>query len=166
MQKSSDYIDRFTEWVGHLAGSTLLSLSILIVYDAFTRYFFHSGSIALQELEWHLFDIVMMLSIAYTLKYNQHVRVDLFYEHFSPKIKVFVDIFGILFLILPFSFLIIFYSIDFISLSISQLECSSDPGGLPFRYLIKSLMFFSFIMVVLQAISETIKSFNKLKGLS
>jgi len=166
MQKSSDYIDRFTEWVGRLAGFTLLSLSLLIVYDAFTRYLFHSGSIALQELEWHLFDIVMMFSIAYTLKYNQHVRVDLFYEHFSPKTKVFVDIFGILFLVLPFSSLIIIYSIDFISLSISQLESSSDPGGLPYRYLIKSLMFFSFIIVVLQAISEIIKSVNKLKGLS
>jgi len=166
MQKSSKYIDIFTEWVGRLAGFTLLTLSLLIVYDAFSRYLFHSGSIALQELEWHLFDIVMMFSISYTLKYNQHVRVDIFYEHFTPKIKVFVDIFGILFLILPFSSIIIIYSIDFISLSISQLESSSDPGGLPFRYLIKSLMFFSFVMVVLQAISETIKSFNKLKGLS
>jgi len=166
MQKSSIYIDKFTELVGRLAGFTLLTLSILIVYDALSRYLFHSGSIGLQELEWHLFDIVMMLSIAYTLKYNQHVRVDLFYEHFSQKVKVYVDIFGILFLILPFSSLIIIFSIDFISLSISQLECSSDPGGLSSRYLIKSLMFFSFIIVVLQAISETIKSFNKLKGLS
>jgi len=166
MQKSSKYIDIFTEWVGRLAGLTLLTLSALIVYDAFARYFFHSGSIALQELEWHLFDVVMMFSIAYTLKYNQHVRVDLFYEHFSPKIKIFIDIFGTLFLILPFSLLIIIYSLDFISLSISQLESSSDPGGLPFRYLIKSLMFFSFVMVLMQAISETLKSIKKLKGLS
>jgi len=166
MQKYSRWIDRFTEWVGWLAGLTLLALSALIVYDAFVRYLFHSGSMALQEFEWHLFDIVMMFAIAYTLKYNQHVRVDLFYERFSDRTKVIVDIVGVLFLILPFSILIIVFSIDFISLSLSQLEGSSDPGGLSMRYLIKSVMLFSFVTVVLQAISELLKSVEKLKGLS
>ena len=166
MQKLSKYIDKFTELVGWFTAFTLLSLSTLIVYDAFARYLFQSGSIALQELEWHLFDLVMMFAIAYTLKYNQHVRVDLFYEKFSQRNKIIIDLIGSIFLILPFSLLVIFFSIDFIQLSLSQLEGSSDPGGLPMRYLIKSVMFFSFIVVVLQAISEIIKSMNKLKGLS
>jgi len=165
MQKFSQLIDTFSEWIGNIAALTLLLLSILIVYDAFARYLFHSGSIALQELEWHLFDIVMMFAITYTLKYNAHVRVDLFYERFSKKHKAIVNLLGSVFLILPFSLLVIYFSIDFIALSMAQLEGSSDPGGLPMRYLIKSVMLFSFVTVVLQTVSEVIKSLYELKAI-
>ena len=123
-------LEWFVKWVGYLAAFALAALILLVVYDALMRYLFQSGSIALQELEWHLFDVVIMLGIAYTLQRASHVRVDIFYDQYSDKVRHIVNIVGAVFFILPFSLLIIYVGFDFVLLSFEQLEASSDPGGL------------------------------------
>jgi TRAP-type mannitol/chloroaromatic compound transport system permease small subunit len=140
-------------------------LVLLIVYDATARYLFSTGSVALQELEWHLFDVVILLGIAYTLKENAHVRVDIFYASFSQKTKALVNLISSLFFILPFSFLIIYIGIDFVTMSFVQNEASSNPGGLGHYYLVKSLMPISFIFLSLQAIKEAKINFSVWKSL-
>ena len=150
-------IDSGIEFVGRLMASVLILLTLLIVYDALSRYLFHSGSISLQELEWHLFDFVILFGIPYALKEGSHVRVDIFYAGFEARTKAFVDLFSLVFLILPFSFLIIYMGYDFVLQSFIQNECSSDPGGLPYRFIVKSLMIASFTLLALQALSEIIK---------
>lgn len=156
--------DHITDSVALLSSITLAFLVLLIVYDALMRYIFQSGSIALQELEWHLFDVVILLSIAYTLKENAHVRVDIFFDNFSNKYKKLIDIFTTLFFILPFSLLIIYFSYDFVLMSFTQMEASSNPGGLEYRYLVKSLMPLAFVFVILQAISKLISDVKELKS--
>ncbi|MEA3372374.1 MAG: TRAP transporter small permease subunit, partial [Campylobacterota bacterium] len=141
-------------------------LIMLVVYDATVRYLFHSGSIALQELEWHLFDVVILLGIAYTLKENAHVRVDIFYDHFTPKTQAIVNLLGTILFILPFSLLIIYVGFDFVLLSFEQMESSSDPGGLPYRYVVKALMPLAFVLLALQSLSEIIKAIKTLRGVS
>lgn len=157
-------LDNITNSVALLSSITLAFLVLLIVYDALMRYIFQSGSIALQELEWHLFDVVILLSIAYTLKENAHVRVDIFFDNFSNKYKKLIDIFTTLFFILPFSLLIIYFSYDFVLMSFTQMEASSNPGGLEYRYLVKSLMPLAFVFVILQAISKLISDVKELKS--
>ena len=151
------FIDRIIEYVGRMTALVLVLLTLLVVYDALSRYLFHSGSIALQELEWHLFDIIILLGISYTLKEGSHVRVDIFYAQFRPKTKALVDIFSYLFFILPFSLLIIYMGYDFVLQSFMQKEGSSDPGGLPYRFIVKSVMIFSFVLLIMQTFSELIK---------
>jgi len=146
-------IDKTIELIGKFSAFILYILVLLVVYDATSRYLFHSGSIALQELEWHLFDVVILLAIAYTLKYNLHVRVDIFYEHFSVKTKQIIEVISMLFFVLPFSLLIIYVSFEFVHISFEQMEASSNPGGLEYRFLVKSLMPISFALVILQALS-------------
>lgn len=157
-------IDALTEYISRFTALILVLLSLLIVYDSLSRYLFHTGSIALQELEWHLFDFVILFGIAYALKEGAHVRVDIFYSKFKPRTKALVDLFSQLFLILPFSFLIIYMGYDFVLQSFIQNEGSSDPGGLPWRFIVKSLMLLSFALLILQSLSEVIKRIRLLRS--
>lgn len=157
-------IDALTEFIGRLTALILVVLTLLVVYDALSRYLFHSGSIALQELEWHLFDAVILLGISYALKEGAHVRVDIFYANFTPKTKAIIDIVSQLFFVLPFSLLIIYVGFDFVMQSYIQQEGSSNPGGLPYRYIIKGVLLLSFALVILQSLSELVKRIKVLKS--
>ena len=144
-------INNITKYISYFTAFILAILVLLIVYDATARYLFSSGSTAFQELEWHFFDVVILLSIAFTLKHNAHVRVDIFYDRFSLKTQTLVNIISIVFFILPLSFLIVYIGIGFVELSFIQNEMSSDPGGLSHRWIVKSLMPLAFAALVLQA---------------
>ncbi len=163
--KDSMIIDKTIKFLGYFTASILIILILLVVYDATARYLFSSGSIALQELEWHLFDVVILFGIAYTLKENAHVRVDIFYASYSQKKKAFINLISSLFFILPFSLLIIYIGIDFVQMSFSQMESSSNPGGLEYRFLVKSLMPLSFVFLSLQALSDAKENFIMWKSL-
>ncbi len=158
-------IDSVNKYIAYFTAIILALLVMLIVYDASARYLFSSGSTALQELEWHFFDIIILLSISYALKHNAHVRVDIFYEKFSLKTQALINIIATLFFILPLSLLIVYIGIGFVEISFVQNEMSSDPGGLTHRWIVKSLMPLSFAFVVLQAISELIRHFKEWKVL-
>ena len=157
-------IDTLTEYIGRFTALVLVILTFLVVYDALSRYLFHTGSIALQELEWHLFDVVILLGISYALKEGAHVRVDIFYANFQPRTKAIVDLFSHLFLILPFSILIIYVGFDFVLQSYMQSEGSSNPGGLEYRFIIKSVMLVSFVLVILQSLSQILKRIKALRS--
>ena len=144
-------IDNIIKYISYITALVLVLLVTLIIFDALNRYLFSMGSTALQELEWHFFDVIILLSISYTLKHNSHVRVDIFYDKFSPKTQTFINILSVIFFILPFSFLIVYISIGFVELSFVQNEMSSDPGGLSYRWIVKSLMPLSFMVLALQA---------------
>lgn len=144
-------LDKFIKTISAVTALSLAALVILILYDATMRYLFSEGSMALQELEWHLYDVVILLSIVYTFKHNAHVRVDIFYDKFSPQMQRVINIASILLFILPLSFLIIYVGADFVEMSFSQNEASSNPGGLTHRWIVKSLMPFAFILLCLQA---------------
>lgn len=148
------FCDKITKYLGYFTAFVLVVLVLLVVYDASIRYLFSSGSIALQELEWHLFDVVILFGISYTLKHSSHVRVDVFYSNYSEKTKNIINIISSVFFILPFSILIIYISIDFVLISYEQHEVSSNPGGLEYRFLVKSLLPLSFAFLILQTISH------------
>ena len=158
-------IDAITKYFAYLTAFVLVLLVALILYDASARYLFSEGSTALQELEWHFFDVIILLSISYTLQQNAHVRVDIFYDTFSKKTKLLVNILTFIFFILPLSFLIIYISIDFVTLSFMQNEVSSDPGGLSYRWIVKSLMPLAFILLALQAVKELLTNLQLWKEL-
>lgn len=158
-------IGKFINYLSYLTAFILALLVLLIVFDATNRYIFSGGSTALQELEWHFFDVVILLSIAYALKYDSHVRVDIFYDKFSQRTKGIINILSLVLFILPLSFLIIYIGVGFVELSFVQNEASSDPGGLSYRWIVKSLMPLSFLFVALQAIEllyHELKRFNSL----
>jgi len=158
-------IDKTIKYLGYLTAFTVAILVLLVVYDATARYLFSTGSIALQELEWHLFDVIILLGIAYTLRENSHVRVDIFYASYSDKKKALTNLISSLFFILPFSILIVYVGIGFVEMSFAQNEASSNPGGLEYRYLVKALLPLAFFFLSLQAIKDSVKNFKLWRSL-
>jgi len=136
----------------------------LTFYDVAMRYLFRSGSIALQELEWHLFALVILFGASYTLKHDDHVRVDLIYssERVSDRQRLMIDIFGNLFFLLPFATLVIWNSAPFAYDAFFRAEISPDPGGLTQRWMLKAAVPLGFTLLALQGIADTIKGLMKL----
>ena len=156
--------DRFSDLMGWIAGVLNLLMLLNVFYDAITRYFFSTGSIALQEMEWHLFAMVFLFGIAYGLKEDGHVRVDVLYDHFSPQWKAIVNIGGAVLFLLPLSVLIIEGSVWYVQEAYTSGEVSGDPGGLPYRWLIKLVIPASFVFLVVSAIGFVIRNINILLG--
>lgn len=164
MQSVIEGIEKIVSLFAKLAAYLVIALSLLVVYDAMNRYLFHGGSVALQELEWHIFDILFLLGLSYTLQKDAHVRVDIFYARFSPKTKAFIDILSQLFLVIPFSLLVLYVSWDFVLQSYAQHEISSDPGGLTHRYLIKGMILLGFVLLLLQSFAILWQKIAFLRG--
>jgi len=162
-RKISLFIDRINIFFSSFSFVLVLLLAILVFYDATMRYVFQSGSISLQELEWHLFSAIFLLALGYTHKHQKHVRVDIFFENYPKKAKAIFEIVSNLLVIIPFCVLVIYFSFDFVSLSFGMSE-SSPSGGLCCRYIIKSFIVVGFTLLALQALSEAIKNIEKLRG--
>ncbi len=158
----SFYLDQLSKYAGVIAAVLVLLLALLVAYDAGMRYLFSEGSIALQEIEWHLFDIIFLLGLSYALKHDKHVRVDIFFERYSFDTKATIQILGMLFLVIPFSLLFLNDAVDMTYQSFLQHEVSPDPGGLTDRWFIKAMLVFGFVLLLLQAISEVLKAYHRM----
>jgi TRAP-type mannitol/chloroaromatic compound transport system permease small subunit len=129
------------------------------------RYFFKSGSIAMQEMEWHLFSVIILLGVAYTLKEDGHVRVDLIYDRLSNKRKAVINMVGVVLFILPIALLVGISSINNAYEAFLSMEQSGDPGGLPYRWIVKALIPLSFFLLIITSIGYFIRNLNIYKGL-
>ena len=160
LEKIAKRVDNFTESTGKLVSWLVLSLVILVSYDVTMRYLFQSGSIALQELEWHIFSLIFLLGSAYTFKHDGHVRLDLVYQSkfMSDYKRAWINFLGSLLFLIPFCILVIISSSQFVNFAYIYGEGSPDPGGLPYRWIIKAAIPVSFILLLLQGISYMIKN--------
>ncbi len=153
-------IELISEWSGRAVAWLVLAMVLVTAYDVAMRYLFQTGSVALQELEWHLFALLFLLGAAYTLKHNGHVRVDIFYnsQWMTDRRRAMVDLFGGLFLLLPFCLMIIISSLQFVANSYGMGEGSPDPGGLPYRFLLKAAIPVGFGLLLLQGVANMLRS--------
>ncbi|MGB7085670.1 MAG: TRAP transporter small permease subunit [Phormidesmis sp.] len=164
----SHKINRFTNLIGRLAYWLVLIMIGVGVWNVLGRYIGNAvgqnlSSNALIETQWYLFDLVFLLGAAYTLQHNEHVRVDVFYARWNRRRRAIADLIGTLFFLLPFSVLVIWFSWGAVAKSWAVRETSSDPGGLA-RYPIKTVIIVSFVLLILQGISDVIKNFAIIKG--
>jgi TRAP-type mannitol/chloroaromatic compound transport system permease small subunit len=157
-------IDRFSDLMGWIAGVLNLAMLVNVFYDAIMRYFFNTGSIAMQEMEWHLFAIVFLFGIAFALKEDGHVRVDVLYDRFSPRWKAIVNIGGAVLFLLPLSLLIVEGSVWYVHEAYASGEISGDPGGLRYRWLIKLVIPASFVFLIVSATGFVLHNVNILRG--
>lgn len=164
LQKIVSTIDSLNENTGKAAGWIGLALVLLVCIDVFSRYLLNISSVAVQELEWHLFALLFLLGAAYTLKRDDHVRVDIFYSKFNKKQQAWVNLIGLLIFFIPFAIIIIYSSTNFFVTSFNISEASPDPGGLPARYVLKAMLPLSFLFLFLQGISLFIKSILIIKS--
>jgi TRAP-type mannitol/chloroaromatic compound transport system permease small subunit len=164
-----DRVIRFLERISELSGRTcawlILVMVGLVAYDVAMRYLFQAGSVALQELEWHLFGMVFLLCAAYTLKHDGHVRVDVIYRsrRIPQRWRAWIDLFGSLFLLLPFCALVIWASWPFVADAFRYQEHSPDPGGLPYRWLLKACIPLGFLLLMLEGVAMSLRSLKRLR---
>jgi len=153
-------IDRFTEATGKLVSWLVLILVLLVSYDVAMRYVWQSGSIAIQEMEWHLFSLIFLLGAAYTFKHDDHVRLDLVYQSriMDDYRRAWINLLGSVFFLLPFCVLIIISSWPFVHAAYVHNEVSPDPGGLKYLWIIKSAIPVGFVLLALQGVSSAIKN--------
>ena len=153
MKNLCNGIDAFNERVGTLVAWLLPTMACITFLVAVMRYGFNFGSIALQESTTYLHAFVFMLAGAYTLKHNEHVRVDIFYQSMSQHNQARVNFYGCVFLVLPFAGFIIWTSFDYVINSWKLLEGSREAGGLPLVFILKTLIPAMAMLLFLQAIS-------------
>ncbi len=153
----------YIKWLESLTIFLLLLTIFNVFIDVMLRYVFNNSSIGLQELEWHLFSAMFLLGIAYTLQKDAHVRVDIFYANFTPKKQAWVNIVGFFSFIAPISLIIVYYGSDFAYNAYLIGEQSGDPGGLTHRFIIKSIIPLSFILVIISGAIFTKDNYKVLK---
>lgn len=162
--KLSEGIDRVNQLFGKLASIMILLSCVVSATNAVLRYGLDMSNNWPLELQWYLFAAAVMLGASYTLKRNEHVRVDLIYSYVSDRTRIWIDLFGLILFLMPacllfawLSWTTLFYP------SWLVLEHSLNSGGLP-RYPIKFVVPFGFFMLSLQGLSEIIKRIGMLKG--
>ena len=161
-------LERFFDLVISCASkitSLLLLLMILnVFFDVVMRYFFHNSSVGMQEMEWHLFSVIILYGVGVALKDDGHVRVDFLYERYSLRSKTLINIFGTVFFLLPLTLLVTFGSIEFVLDAYTIGEISGDPGGLTHRWIIKSMIPSAMVFLVFCAVGFVIKNINLYRG--
>ena len=162
--KLSEGIDRVNQLFGKLASIMILLSCVVSATNAVLRYGLDMSNNWPLELQWYLFAAAVMLGASYTLKRNEHVRVDLIYSYVSDRTRIWIDLFGLILFLMPacllfawLSWTTLFYPSWLVS------EHSLNSGGLP-RYPIKFIVPFGFFMLSLQGLSEIIKRIGMLKG--
>ena len=160
----SKYVDALNERIG-LGISWALLLAVLICSgNAIVRYTFNTSSNAWLEIQWYLFGAIFLLAASYTLRRNEHVRIDVVVGRFSKRTQVWIDVFGFIFFLLPATLLILYFAVPFAMESVRNQEVSSNAGGL-IVWPAKILIPIGFLLLTLQGISELIKRVGFLRGL-
>jgi TRAP-type mannitol/chloroaromatic compound transport system permease small subunit len=156
-------IDGLNDRVGHLVYWAVLAAALVSAGNASMRYAFDLSSNAWLELQWYLFSAVFLLAAGYTLRHNEHVRIDVVHSHLSPRGRAWVDLFGGVFFLLPMATVILVLSWPVLVDSYIRNEYSSDAGGL-LRWPVKLLIPLGFLLLVLQGLSEIVKRLGFLLG--
>ena len=163
MEKLSHIIDGLSNLLGRIFSWLTLTMVIVMAAIVVLRYVFQIGSIALQESIIYINALIFTFGVAYTLKEQGHVRVDIFYSRINEKKRAWVDVFGSLFFLVPSTCFIIWISWDYVAVSWRIREGSAESSGLPFVYLLKSAILVLPTLLLLQGISEIVKSISAIK---
>jgi len=157
------FMDHLVARVGRATSWLTLLLVVLVAADVLFRYIWHVSSVAEQGLEWHVLAVIAMIGASYTLQQGEHVRVDIFYQNYSPRVKQWMAALLPSLVIVPTMLFIGWLSLNFVSMSWEIGEGSPDPGGLPARYLIKAFVPLGFFLIAFQGIAMTMYGIIQLK---
>ncbi|MGB3418779.1 MAG: TRAP transporter small permease subunit [Mesorhizobium sp.] len=156
-------IDRLNEFVGKWVSWLILVSIVVSAGNAIIRKAFDMSSNAWLELQWYLYGGAFLLAAAYTLKQNEHIRIDVVYGLFSRRVQHWIDLFGHIFFLMPFAVLMSVYLVPYVARSMRSGEMSTNAGGL-IIWPAKALLLAGFLLLALQGVSEIIKKIAVMRG--
>lgn len=156
------FLDQLVARIGRATAWLTLLLVLLVAGDVLFRYLWHVSSVAEQEFEWHVLAVIALMGASYTLQQGEHVRVDIFYQRYSLRLKRWMDVLLPALVVVPSMLFVAWLSLDFVGMSWELSEGSPDPGGLSGRYLIKAFVPLGFFLVALQGIAMTLYGITQL----
>ena len=169
-------IDKTNTFFFKISVFLTLLLVLLVTKEVIARHFFKESSVAMQELSWHFFGTIFMLAAPYTYQKGGHVKVDIFHRTLSNPAKNILERVGIILFLFPTCLILILYGYDYALAArgfaspeadnslwqfLLQGEASSDPGGLPARWIIRSVFPFGGVLLLFQGVSQFIKTWDK-----
>lgn len=157
-------LDGFTEITGRTLAWLNIGMVVLTFAVVVMRYLFNNSSIFMQEGVMYMHSIVFLLASAYTLKHNEHVRVDILYQRLGGKGKALVDLLGTLLLLLPVIIFILISSWNYVERSWAIMETSPETSGIPAVFLLKSLIPAMCVLMIIQAVAEVMRNIAVLAG--
>lgn len=157
-------IDAINEFVGKWVMWLILVSILVSAGNAIIRKAFNVSSNAWLELQWYLFGAAFLLAAAYTLKQNEHIRIDIVYGMFSRRVQHWIDLLGHVFFLMPFALLMVYYFVPYVLLSIRSGEVSNNAGGL-IVWPAKAMLLAGFTLLLVQGISEIIKKIAVMAGI-
>ncbi len=163
--KLSGVIDRINEKIGFVTNLLILLSVIVSAGNAMTRYAFNLSSNGWLEVQWYMFAIVVMYGASYTLRRNEHVRVEIFYLMLSERAQLWLDLICTILFLLPVCLLLAYLSWPFFEFAYVTNEWSQNAGGL-IRWPIKFVLPSGFVLLALQGVSEIIKRAAAIQGLA
>jgi TRAP-type mannitol/chloroaromatic compound transport system permease small subunit len=152
----ASYIDALNDRLAVFAKWAVLAACVISAGNAGVRYAFDLGSNAFLEIQWYLFAACVMFGASQVLRVNEHVRVDVLYGMYPTRLKVFVDLFGLIFFLIPVMLLVMYLSLPVVGRMYASGEMSSNAGGL-IRWPVMATIPLGMGLLVLQAVSEIIK---------
>jgi TRAP-type mannitol/chloroaromatic compound transport system permease small subunit len=158
IDRIANRVDALNETIGRAVSWLTLAMVVVTFTVVVLRYLFNIGWIAMQESVTYMHAMVFMLGAAYTLKHSGHVRVDLIYRNRSPRTQAWIDLLGSALLLMPVCLFIGLISWEYIAASWSVLESSQEAGGIPAVFLLKSVILVMAILMILQGISQFLRS--------
>ncbi len=150
-------LDEIVRRIGDSVSWLWIGLLLTIMTNVVMRYVFGEGRIEFEELQWHLYSAGFLVGLSYCVVSDDHVRVDFIRDRQRPRIRAWVDLYGILLLLIPFVALVVFYGVPFVTYSFRSSEVSVAPGGLAYRWLIKSMLVLGFMLLGLAAWSRLLR---------
>ena len=157
-------IDAFQERLGRAVSWLMVAMVVVVFFDVIGRYVFKKSSVFTQEMEWWLFGLVYLLAAGYTMLYDEHVRVDILYAAWTPRKKAWANFIFMFVFFFPSCLMVVITTWPFLRNSFIANEGSPDPGGIPARWALKSIIIVGFILLILQGISQAIKNYYVARG--
>lgn len=157
-------IDRINEVIGRAMAWLILVAVLVSAANAVVRKVFSVSSNSWLELQWYLFGAAFLLAAAYTLKQNEHIRIDIIYGMFPRRMQHWIDLFGHVVFLMPFVLLMVWYLVPYVAKSFASGEVSTNSGGLVI-WPAKGLLLAGFVLLAFQGLSEIIKKIAVMRGL-
>lgn len=157
-------LDPWIRRIGEAFSWIWLALVVVVTVNVVMRYVLGRGLVQFEEAQWHLYAIGFMLGLAYCDASDDHVRIDVLSERWSLETRTWIELYGIVFLVIPFFAIMLWYAAPFVAYSFSIREVSEAPGGLPLRWAIKSVLFIAFALLALTTASRLSRVISLLFG--